>query len=56
MTNMLYIVAVILITFWAVGFFAYGAGSPIHILPGIACISIFFKVSQGKGIYKRSSF
>lgn len=40
MTNILYIVAVILIICWAVGFFAYAAGGLIHILLVMAIIAI----------------
>ena len=51
MTNMLYIVALILIMFWVVGFFAYNAGSIIHILLVIAFISVILRVFQRKRIY-----
>ena len=48
MSNLLYIVAVILIIGWAIGFFAYSAGSIIHILLVIAIIAILVRVIQGK--------
>lgn len=48
MSNLLYIVAVILIIGWAVGFFAYSAGSVIHLLLVIAVIAILVRVIQGK--------
>lgn len=48
MSNLLYIVAVILIIGWAVGFFAYSAGSVIHLLLVIAVIAIIVRVIQGK--------
>jgi hypothetical protein len=50
MGNLLYTVAVILIIFWAVGFFAYGAGGIIHVLLVIAVISILLRVIQGNRV------
>jgi hypothetical protein len=47
MGNLLYIVAVILIIFWAIGFFAYSVGSIIHILLVLAIISILLRVISG---------
>jgi Family of unknown function (DUF5670) len=40
MRSILYIIAVILIIGWAIGTFAYAAGSLIHILLVIAVISL----------------
>lgn len=48
MNNLLYAIAVILIIFWAIGFFAYSAGAIIHILLVIAAISILLRIIQGK--------
>lgn len=48
MSNLLYTIAIILIIFWAVGFFAYSAGSIIHILLVIAVIAILLRLIQGK--------
>jgi hypothetical protein len=48
MGNLLYTVAVILIIFWAIGFFAYSAGGIIHILLVIALIAVILRVIQGK--------
>ena len=50
MNSILYIVAVILVIGWAVGFFAYSAGSVIHILLVIALIAILFNVISGRRI------
>ncbi|MCX6252346.1 MAG: lmo0937 family membrane protein [Bacteroidetes bacterium] len=50
MGNLLYIVAVILVIAWAIGFFAYSAGGIIHILLVIAIIAILFRVIQGRKI------
>jgi hypothetical protein len=52
MSNLLYIIAVILIIFWAIGFFAYGVGAIIHVLLVIAVISILLRVIQGDRIIK----
>lgn len=48
MGNLLYIVAVILIIGWAIGFFAYSSGSIIHILLVIALIAILLRLIRGK--------
>ena len=42
MGNLLYLIAVILIILWAIGFFAYSAGAVIHILLVIAIVAILF--------------
>ena len=44
MGNLLYVVAVILIIAWAVGFLGYQAGGLIHILLVIAIIAIILNV------------
>jgi hypothetical protein len=44
MGNLLYIIAVILIIAWAIGFLGYHAGGLIHILLVIAIIAILLKV------------
>lgn len=52
MSNILYTVAVVLIILWAIGFFAYNAGSIIHILLVIAIISILLRLISGDKILK----
>jgi len=47
MSGLLYIIAVILIIGWAIGFFAYSAGGLIHILLVIAVIAILFRLIRG---------
>ncbi|MEQ1585907.1 MAG: lmo0937 family membrane protein [Cyclobacteriaceae bacterium] len=47
MNNLLYIIAVVLIIFWLLGFFVYSAGSIIHILLVIAIIAILVRVIKG---------
>jgi hypothetical protein len=48
MRNLLYIIAVILVIGWVIGFFAYSAGGVIHILLVIAIIAILLNVIQGR--------
>lgn len=48
MGNILYIVAVILIIFWAVGFFAFSLGAIIHVLLVIALISFLIRIFSGR--------
>jgi hypothetical protein len=50
MGNLLYVVAVILIIAWAVGFIGYSAGGIIHVLLVIAVIAIIFRLIQGRRI------
>ena len=50
MGNLLYLVAVILIIGWLVGFVGYGAGGIIHVLLVIAVIAILFQIIQGRRI------
>ncbi|MFT5254528.1 MAG: hypothetical protein ACI87N_003601 [Flavobacteriales bacterium] len=46
MRNLLYIVAVILIIGWAIGFFAFQVGCFIHLLLVMAVITIIVKLIQ----------
>ena len=48
MGNLLYIIAVVLVIIWALGFFAYSAGGIIHILLVIAVIAIILRVISGQ--------
>jgi hypothetical protein len=50
MGNLLYVIAVILIIAWAIGFFGYHAGGVIHILLVIAIVAILLKVIRGSSI------
>ncbi|MGA3014324.1 MAG: lmo0937 family membrane protein [Bacteroidales bacterium] len=50
MGNLLYIIAIILIIGWAIGFIGFGAGGLIHILLVIAIIAILFRIIQGRKI------
>jgi Family of unknown function (DUF5670) len=48
MGNLLYLIAVVLIIFWAIGYFGYQAGGLIHILLVIAVIAILLRVIRGQ--------
>ena len=48
MTSILYIVAVLLIIGWAIGFIGFAAGGLIHILLVIAVIVILLNIIQGR--------
>ncbi|WP_338375130.1 lmo0937 family membrane protein [uncultured Flavobacterium sp.] len=50
MQNLLYLIAVILVIFWALGFFVYSASGLIHILLVIAVIAILLRLIRGKGV------
>jgi hypothetical protein len=50
MGNLLYIIAVILILGWAIGYIGYGTGGLIHLLLVIAIIAVLLRVIQGKRI------
>lgn len=50
MENLLYLVALILIIGWAVGFFAFHAGGIIHILLVIALIAVILRVIRGSKV------
>jgi predicted ferric reductase len=47
MRNLLYIVAVVLIVGWLIGYFAYSADSLIHTLLVIAIIAVLFNIISG---------
>lgn len=50
MNNLLYIIAVILIIAWAIGYIGFSAGGIIHVLLVIAVIAILVRVIQGRKI------
>jgi len=47
MSNLLYLVAILLLIGWAVGFFAFSAGGIIHVLLVIAVIAVLFRLIRG---------
>lgn len=50
MGNLLYIIAVILIIGWAIGFIGYNTGGIIHVLLIIAVIAIIIQLFQRRRI------
>ncbi len=50
MRDILYILAVILVIAWAIGFFGFSAGGIIHVLLVIAIIAVLFRIIQGRRI------
>jgi hypothetical protein len=50
MGSLLYILAVILIIGWLLGFFAFHAGSIIHLLLVLAVIAIVIRLIQGRSV------
>lgn len=48
MSNILYVVAVILIIGWLIGVFAYSIGGIIHVLLVIAVIAIIYNLITGR--------
>jgi hypothetical protein len=47
MGNLLYILAVILVIGWLIGFLAFDAGGLIHILLVVAVIAILLRLIRG---------
>jgi hypothetical protein len=50
MGNLLYVVAVVLLVAWAVGFIGFHVGGIIHVLLVIALIAVILRVIQGKKV------
>lgn len=50
MGNLLYIIAVILVIGWLVGFVGYNAGGLIHILLVIAIIAVLIRIISGRRV------
>lgn len=48
MGNLLYLIAVILIIAWLIGFVGYGTGGIIHILLVFAFIAVLLRIIQGR--------
>ena len=48
MSNLLYIVAVILIIAWAIGYMGFHVGGLLHILLVIALIAVILRVISGR--------
>ncbi|MBP6515988.1 MAG: lmo0937 family membrane protein [Chitinophagales bacterium] len=52
MGNLLYIIAVLLVIGWGIGFLGYHLGGLIHILLVIAVIAVLLRVISGGNILK----
>jgi hypothetical protein len=50
MGNLLYVIAVIFLIAWAIGYFAFSVGGVIHILLIIAVIAVLFRIISGRKI------
>lgn len=50
MGNLLYIIAVILVIAWLIGFLGYSAGGLIHILLVIAIIAVLLRLISGRRV------
>ncbi len=50
MGNLLYVIAVILVIAWVIGFVGYRAGGLIHVLLVIALISVLLRIIKGKSV------
>ncbi|TRX60491.1 lmo0937 family membrane protein [Fulvivirga sp. M361] len=50
MSNLLYLIAVILVIGWLLGFFYFSVGGIIHVLLVIAVIAILFRLISGRKI------
>ncbi|MCH7401567.1 lmo0937 family membrane protein [Belliella kenyensis] len=50
MNSLLYLVALILIIGWVLGFFIYSVGGLIHILLVLAVISILLRLIGGRSV------
>jgi hypothetical protein len=51
MSNLLYIIAIILVLLWAAGYYAYDFGNVIHILLVIALVAIILRVIKGRNAF-----
>jgi len=49
MSGLLYLIAIILVIGWALGFFVFHAGGIIHALLVIAVIAILLRLIRGSG-------
>jgi len=48
MRSLLYLIAVIFVILWALGYYAFNLGGLIHILLVIAVIAVLFRIIQGR--------
>jgi hypothetical protein len=50
MGNLLYVIAVVLVILWAIGFLGYQAGGIIHVLLVIAIVAVLLRVISGRRV------
>ncbi len=50
MSDLLYILAIILVIGWALGFFAFSLGNIVHILLVFALIAVIFRLIRGRRV------
>jgi hypothetical protein len=50
MGSLLYVIAVILVIAWLIGFFAFSAGYLIHILLLFAIVAILLRIIRGRNV------
>jgi len=50
MGNILYVIAIILLIAWAIGYFGYATGGIIHVLLIVALIALIIQIVQGRRI------
>ena len=50
MSDLLYVIAIILIIGWLLGAFVFSVGSIIHVLLVIAVIAILLRLIRGRGV------
>ena len=50
MSDLLYVLAVILIIGWLLGYFVFSAGSIIHLLLVVAVIAILLRLIRGRSV------
>lgn len=50
MNSLLYIIAVILIVLWAIGFLGFNMGGIIHLLLVIALVAVLLRIIKGEKV------
>lgn len=50
MSNLLYLIAILLVIGWLLGFFVFSVGNLIHILLVFALIAVIFRLISGRGV------
>lgn len=50
MNSLLYIIAVVLIVLWAIGFLGFNMGGIIHLLLVIALVAVLLRIIKGEKV------